>query len=117
MRPKKFLNLAETRIPRIHTNGRLSGVAPAVGPIPLIPVDDLSSRGKDSKAGRESVTPLWTVFHLCNYFWRYFANFGIFENFAAKKPKLGDRFNPTVQTLLVSCVRFRYFWGCGIETN
>jgi hypothetical protein len=57
MRPKKFLNLAETRIPRIHTNGRLSGVAPAVGPIPLIPVDDLSSRGKDSKAGRARVLP------------------------------------------------------------
>ena len=45
----------------------------------------------------EGVTPLWTVFHLCNYFWRYFVNFGIFENFEAKKPKLVEEINAGAQ--------------------
>jgi len=37
----------------------------------------------------EGVTPLWTVFHLYNYFWRYFANFGFMAKFSGKKAKLG----------------------------
>jgi hypothetical protein len=42
---------------------------------------------------RNSVTPLWTAFHLYNYFWRFLCNFGIFENFEAKKPKLPEGIN------------------------
>jgi len=33
------------------------------------------------------VTPVWTVFRLYNYFWRYFANFGILSKWNEKKPK------------------------------
>jgi hypothetical protein len=37
----------------------------------------------------EGVTPLWTVFHLYNYFGRYFANFGFLNGFFEKNGKLG----------------------------
>jgi len=49
------------------------------------------SDGDRKEAG--GVTPLWTVFHLYNYFWRYFANFGILANFYEKRPKLFDKIN------------------------
>jgi len=47
-----------------------------------------SARQDRSRFGQEGVTSVWTVFHLYNYFGRYFANFGNSANFWAKKPKL-----------------------------
>jgi len=49
---------------------------------------DNSSRRNPITSRGGGVTPLWTAFHLYNYFWGYLANFGIFEKFEAKKPKL-----------------------------
>jgi hypothetical protein len=35
----------------------------------------------------EGVTPLWTVFHLYNYFAWYLANFGFLDGFFEKRPE------------------------------
>jgi len=61
-----------------------------------------SSAHKDiNRVWRGGVTPLWTVFHLCNYFGLYLINFGISARFSAKKAKLevgsGEDFNARAQ--------------------
>jgi hypothetical protein len=73
-------------------------------PISLIPAKPQEFGGGDSNVEHgslpdgdrkeaEGVTPLWTVFHLYNYFWRYFANFGISANFFEKRPEFFDKIN------------------------
>ena len=66
----------------------------------------------------EGVTPLWTVFHLCNYFGRYFANFGIFEDFEAKKAKLGAETREKILTPSRQAPKLRVTrvgWSGGID--
>jgi hypothetical protein len=36
-------------------------------------------------AWNEGVTPLWTAFHLYNYFWRYFGNWGVLAGLEREK--------------------------------
>ena len=71
-------------------------IQPGMKRISLIPAKPKESgsgglyveHGSWSDGGRkeaEGVTPLWTVFHLYNYFRRYFTNFGFWTGFSKKK--------------------------------